>query len=131
MVSRTEIGILALLGLGAFFLFNRSSADSFDSAPATPQSIVQGQALQAQFDVLGEGLEDRDELLAQQSSLLKNLQNVIQNLLNPIRGGLNQSVIPSGALLGISLGAPLRTDPRRGPTNQQVINFGKVPSNQR
>jgi len=106
MVSRSEIGILALLGVGAFFLFNRSSADSFEGAPATPQSIEVGKALQAQFDELGEGLEDRDTLLSEQSSLLVKLQNVINNFMNPPSMGLNQSVIPGGALLGVNIFSP-------------------------
>jgi len=130
MVSSSEIGILALLGIGGLFLFNRSSQDSFEGSPDTPQSIEVGKALQAQFDVLGEGLEERDILLAEQSTLLQKLQGVINSFLNPVRGALNQSVIPSGALLGISLGPPLRAGAGQFQ-NLQVANFGKVPSNQR
>jgi len=126
MVSSRDIGILALLGVGAFFLFNRASADPFEGAPATPSSIVQGQALQEQFDQLGDEIESRDVLLGEQTDLLKNLQNFITNFLNPIRGGLNQSAIPSGALLGIGQAPFTRTSTGRDII---VATFGKVPSN--
>jgi len=127
MVSRRDIGILALLGIGAFVLSRGLSTKSFgESAPAIPLSIVQGQALQEQFDQLGDEIESRDVLLGEQTDLLKNLQNFITNFLNPIRGGLNQSAIPSGALLGIGQAPFTRTSTGRDII---VATFGKVPSN--
>jgi len=120
MVSRTEIGILALLGVGALFLFKKASGSSvdFSTEPATPFSILEGQKLQAQFDQLGDVIDE-------QESVLQKLFKALKLQTAPQQTSLNFANIPTGSLLGISLGAPLRAG-----SNQQVTNFGKVPSNQ-
>jgi len=122
MVSSRDFGILALLGIGAFFLFNRASADPFEGQ-ATGQSLEVAKALQSQFDEIGNELESRDELLEQQSGLLKDLQNFINNFLNPMRGG--QSAFPS-AQLGAGQAPFTKTSTGRDII---VATFGKVPSN--
>jgi len=118
MVKARDIGILAILGIVGLSLFRKSSGVNFETAPAIPQNVLQGQLLQAQFDQIGDVLEQQNTALQEAQRLLSQQQQQQQ------RSGLNQSVIPSGALLGISLGAPLRAG-----SNQAVTNFGKVPSN--
>jgi len=118
MVKARDLGILALLGVVGLSLFRKGSASFPEGGPAIPSSVLQGQLLQAQFDQIGDVLEQQNTTLQEAQRLLSQQQQQ-QN-----RSGLNFSFIPSGALLGISLGAPLRAG-----SNQAVTNFGKVPSN--
>jgi len=121
MVSRREIGILAVLGIAAFFLSRRASGSTdFGGEPAIPFSILESQKIQGQFDVLGETLEEQDTTIQR---LFKELQNALR-FTSQTRGSfVGQTTLnPTSGILG-------RTDPRLGPTNQAVINFGKVPSN--
>jgi len=122
MVSSRDIGILAIIGIGALALFKKVGGVNFESVPTTPQNILFGQALQAQFDELGNVIEE-------QNTALEKAQQLLKLKFQQPKTSLNFKNIPSGSLLGISLGPALRTDPRKGPTNQSVINFGKVPSN--
>jgi len=52
MVSRRDIGILAVLAIGAFFLSRRASGSTdFEGVPADPANFQREKQLQAQFDV--------------------------------------------------------------------------------
>jgi len=109
-----NLGILALVGLGAFFLFRKGSFA--EGGPAIPQSVLQGQLLQAQFDVLGETLEDQNTALQE-----------AQRLLN-FRFNQQPRTTSTNPLLGASLGPPTQT---QGGAGRDIIvaTFGKVPSN--
>jgi len=124
MVSRRNIGILAVLGIGLFFLSRRASGSpvDFGGEPETPFSILEAQKIQEQFDVLGETLEEQDTLIGR---LFKELQSA----LNALRFVPQTFARTGSATLNATSGILGRTDPRKGPTNQAVINFGKVPSN--
>jgi len=117
MVSETDLGILALLGVGAFFLFNRFRTDPFENAPPQIQSIEVGKALQTQFDTLGETLEEQD-------SVIKQLQRALSGVINPASGGLNQANIPSGSLLGVSGSGQSSLIFRGGASAGQLASVG-------
>jgi len=113
MVSRREIGILAVLGIGAFFLSRRASGSTdFGGEPATPLSVLQGQKLQEQFDVLGDVIEEQD-------SALQRLLNQLQTSISPVTRSVRTTLNPtSGTLTQTSTGRDF------------IVNtFGKVPSN--
>jgi len=117
MVSKRDLGILALLGIGAFVLSRGLSTKSFGSSePAIPQNILRDQLLQNQFDELGETLESQGQALTQSQSIIQNLLNSITQGSN----GLNQSLIPRGALLSLGQsGQPFRRAEQRARSSQQ------------
>jgi len=114
MVKARDIGILALLGLGAFALSKKASANGVDfgAVPATPFSILEAQKIQVKFDELGDVLEQQNTALIEAQRLLGQQQQQQTQI------GLNQSVIPSGALLGLTFGQPFRRAEQRQRSSQ-------------
>jgi len=96
LVSSRDIGIFALIGIGALALFKKAGGSSidFDSAPATPQSVLFGEALQSQFDTLGDVIDQQDTALQEAQRLLKLKFNQQQKS-GSSRPTLGSSLVPT------------------------------------
>jgi len=120
MVSRRNIGILALLGVGAFFFLRKGSSGNFPlEGPAIPQNVLQGQLLQAQFDEIGDVLDEQSTALTDSKTIINKLLNTIKGLQTPQRTTIRPTLNPTSGVL-------TQTSPGR---NFIVNTFGKVPSN--
>jgi len=124
MVTRRDIGILAVLAIGAFFLSRRATGSTdFEGVPADPANFQREKQLQAQFDELGDVLTQQDVTLLTQQDFISSLRKQISALL---AGQGSTSGTRPRQTLGASLGAPVLAG-----INQFVTNFGKIPSNLR
>jgi len=120
LVSRRDIGILAVLGIGAFFLFRKASG--FEGVPADPFNFQREKQLQTQFDEVG-------DVLTQQDTALTESQSIIQRLLNTITG-LQTPQTPQSTSVRVPLNPTSGILTSTNAGRDVIVNtFGKVPSN--
>jgi len=114
MVSRREIGILAVLAIGGFFLSRRASG-SDDFGSGSPFNFEREKRLQQTFDEIGDVLEQQDTALLESQRLLQQSRQQQTASFSGVRPPLNPT---SGILTSTSVGRDI------------IVNtFGKVPSN--